>query len=264
MAETASGRALGLPALLAVLAIAGVASAQSTETSTTAWPIAAQPWLLNQDARVPAAMQVFSSSRLAFSAAGGEGWPVAGLPLSTGAALETITELGLGGSVSMQLSGLRGDEATGASGARVGMRWAPIAGRSTRVVVSGGLVQQLTRTGGAWASLALEQSIGIVRLATSLQAERTFAAESDPVDVRFAAGADVTLGGGLRAGIEYAARELEEAVSKGIDGGANQIFGAVVGARALGDRLALSMGPGLALGGTGIRPVGRVAMLWSF
>jgi hypothetical protein len=30
-------------------------------------------------------MQVFSSSRLAFSAAGGEGWPVARLPLFTGA-----------------------------------------------------------------------------------------------------------------------------------------------------------------------------------
>ncbi len=246
MAQTASGPALRVPALLAVLAIAGVASAQSTETSTTAWPIAVQPWLFNQDSRVPAAMQVFNSSRLAFSAGGGEGWPIAQLPLSTGAAFETVTELGLGGSVSLQLSGLRADEAVGASGARLGMRWAPVAWRSTRVVVSGGLV------------------IGIVRLATSVQAERSFTAASDPVDVRFAAGADVALGNGLWAGVEYAARELEEAVSKGNDGGANQIFGAVVGARTLGDRLALSMGPGLALGGTGIRPVGRVAMLWSF
>src|SRR6202171_3218390 len=91
--------------LLAVLAIAGVASAQSTETSTTAWPIAVPPWLFNQDSRVPAAMQVVSSSRLAFAAAGGEGWPVARLPLSTGAAVETVTELGVGGSVSLQALG---------------------------------------------------------------------------------------------------------------------------------------------------------------
>jgi hypothetical protein len=264
MAQTASGPATRVPALLAVLAIAGAASAESTETSTNAWPIAVQPWLFNQDSRVPGAMQVISSSRLAFSAAGGEGWPVARLPLSTGAAFETVTELGLGGSVSLQLSGLRGDEAVDASGARLGMRWAPIAWRSTRVAVSGGLVQQLTRTGGAWAAFALEQSIGIVRLATSVQAERSFTAASDPVDVRFAAGADVAIGNGLRAGVEYAARELEETVSRGNDGGANQMFGAVVGARTLGDRLALSLGPGLALGGTGIRPVGRVAMLWSF
>src|SRR5258708_5595874 len=208
-------------------------------------------------------MQVFSSSRLAFSAAGGEGWPIAQLPLSTGAAFETVTELGLGGSVSLQLSGLRADEAVGASGARLGMRWAPVAWRSTRVVVSGGLVQQLTRTGGAFATFALEQSIGIVRLATSVQAERSFTAASDPVDVRFAAGADVALGNGLWAGVEYAARELEEAVSKGNDGGANQIFGAVVGARTLGDRLALSMGPGLALGGTGVLPLGHTATHWS-
>jgi len=261
MAQTTS---MSVRALLAVFAIAAAASADSTETSTTAWPIAVQPWLFNEDSRLPAAMQVFSSSRLAFSAAGGEGWPIAGLPLSSGAALETVAELGLGGSVSMRLSGLRGDDAVGASGARLGMRWAPLAWRSTRVLVSGGLVQQLTRTGGAWATFALEQSIGIVRLATSVQAERSFTAASDPVDVRFAAGADVTLGDGLWAGVEYAARDLEEAVSNGRDGGANQIFGAVVGARALRDRLALSLGPGLALGGTGIRPVGRVAMLWSF
>jgi hypothetical protein len=76
MAQTASGPALRVPALLAVLAIAGVASAQSTETSTTAWPIVAQPWLFNQDSRVPAAMQVFSSSRLAFSAAEGRAGPL--------------------------------------------------------------------------------------------------------------------------------------------------------------------------------------------
>jgi hypothetical protein len=262
MAQTAS--TTRVPALLAALAIAGAASAQSTETSTAAWPIAVQPWLFNDNSRVPAAMQVFSSSRLAFSAAGGEGWPIARLPLSTGAAFETVTELGLGGSVSLQLSGLRGDEAVGASGARLGMRWAPVAWRSTRVVIAGGFVQQLTRTRGAWATAALEQSIGVVRLTTSVQAERTFTAASDPVDVRFAAGADVALGHGLRAGLEYAARELEETVSKGIDGGANQILGAVLGARTLGDKLALSMGPGLALGGTGVRPVGRVAMLWSF
>jgi hypothetical protein len=264
MAETAPEHAMNLRAFLAVLAIAGAASAQSLETSTTAWPIAVQPWLLNEDSRVPAALQVFSSSRLAFSAAGGEGWPTVGLPLSTGAAFEMITELGLGGSVSVQLSGLRGDDALGASGARLGMRWAPVAWRSTRVLVSGGVVQQLTRAGGAWATFALEQSIGIVRLASSVQAERSFTAAGDPVDVRFSAGADVILGSGLRAGVEYAARDLEEAVAKGNDGGANQVFGAVVGARALGDKLALSLGPGLALGGTSIRPVGRVAMLWSF
>jgi hypothetical protein len=189
-------------------------------------------------------MQVVSSSRLAFSAAGGEGWPVARLPLSTGAAFETVTELGFGGSVSLQVSGLRGDEAVDASGARLGMRWAPVAWRSTRVVVSGGLVQQLTRTGGAWAAFALEQSIGIVRLATSMQAERSFTAASDPVDVRFAAGADVTLGNGLRAGVEYVARELEETVSNGNDGGANQIFGAVVGARTPGRQARAFPGPG--------------------
>jgi hypothetical protein len=256
--------ALGVPALLAVIAIAGAAAAQDSETSTAAWPIAVQPWLFNENARVPAAMQVLSSARLAFSAAGGEGWPVAGLPLATGAAFETVTELGLGGSASLQISGLRGDQALGASGARVGMRWAPVAWRSTRVTFSGGLVQQLTRTGGAWATFAVEQSIGIVRLATSVQAERTFTAASDPVDVHFAAGADVALGHGLRAGVEYAVRDLEETVSKGTDGGANQILGAVVGARGLGDRLALSLGPGLALGESGVRAVGRVAMLWSF
>src|ERR1700682_6121842 len=128
--------------LLAVLAIAGVASAQSTETSTTAWPIAVPPWLFNQDSRVPAAMQVVSSSRLAFAAAGGEGWAVGRLALSPGGAAEA------------------GDEAVGASGSRLGMRLSPVAWRSTRLVVSGGLVQQLTRTGGAWATFALEQSIG--------------------------------------------------------------------------------------------------------
>lgn len=264
MRASASRHAVGLRGLFAVLALAGAASAQGLEASTTGWPIAVPSWIFNEDSRVPATMAALSSSRLAFSAAGGEGWPALGPPPSSGAAFETITQLGLGRSVSVQLSGLRGDEAAGASGARLGIRWAPIAWSSTRVFVSGGLVQQITRTGGAWATLALEQSVGTVRLTTSVQAEKSFAAASDPVDVRFAAGADVTLGWGLRAGVEYAARDLEEAGSIGNDGGASQIFGVVVGARALGDKLAFSVGPGLALGATGVRPVGRLAMLWSF
>lgn len=76
MTTTASGPAMSVRALLVVFAVAKMASAQNLETSTTAWPIAVQPWLFNEDSRIPAATQVFSSSRLTFSAAGGEGWTI--------------------------------------------------------------------------------------------------------------------------------------------------------------------------------------------
>lgn len=250
----------GSPALL----LAGAASADTTEVTSQGGAATLRPFLFNEDARIPGAMQVTGSSRLTFSPGGGRAWPLGLSPLSAGDAVETLTELGLGNSFSVQLSGLRGDEAIGASGGRLGLRWAPIASRRTRVVFSGGVLQQLTGTQGAWGTVAVEQGLGPVRVASSVQAQRVFAGASEAVDMLVTAGADVSLGRSLRAGFEYAARDLEEISTPGSEGGPGQIIGAVFGLRALDDKLALSAGPALALGAAGLRPVGRVALLWSF
>src|SRR3954467_7705009 len=90
-------------------------------------------WLFNEDAQMPAARQGVVLSRLTWSSqASRAARPFAANLGSPGPMVEVGGELGIGASLSLQAIGMQGvsyQTDSAATGAQIGFRWEPMAGR---------------------------------------------------------------------------------------------------------------------------------------
>jgi hypothetical protein len=230
-------------------------------------PVASSPWLFNDDVSLPSPLQGRVLSRFTLSGGASPTRPFATNLASPGAMLEVGSELGLLRGVSVQLVGVRGESYSsgeGATGAQLGVRWAPLASRSTRLVLSAGYLRELSGGDGAWGRVALEHELGLARLALSVHGERVFVQGRDSFDVMVTAGADMRVAGPLRAGIEYVGQDLEGLAEDDAEGGARHIVGGMLSLRLFSDRLSLVGGPAVALGGQSARALGRAAIAYAF
>jgi hypothetical protein len=183
--------------------------------------------------------------------------------------VEVGGELGIGGSLSLQAIGMQGaayQTDTASTGAQLGFRWAPLAGRwrSTRVIVGGGYLRELSGGDGAWANVAFEHDLGRTRLALSVRGDHSFGQGRDGMDLMVTAGARVQISELFHAGVEYLAQDLEGLAEDDAEGGASHLLGAVLGVRLLKDQLSIVGGPALGLGRSAARAMGRVAMALAF
>ena len=155
---------------------------------------------------------------------------------------------------------------TSATGAQLGFRWAPMGGRwpSTRLVVGGGYVRELSGGDGAWANVAFEQEVGRARFALSARGDHIFGQGRDGVDMMVTAGAQYQISPMLHAGVEYLAQDLEGLVEGDAEGGASHLLGLMAGIRLLKDQLSIVAGPALGLGRSAARAMGRVAIAVAF
>jgi hypothetical protein len=229
--------------------------------------VSSRTWLFNDDATLPAPHQGVAVSRLTYSGGNSPTRPFASNLASPGAMLELGAELGVVRGVSVQLIGMRGESYTsgdGATGAQLGIRWAPLATRSTRLVVGAGYLRELSGGDGAWGRVSLEHELGRARLALSVHGEHVFTPGRDGFDVMVTAGADMRIAGPLRAGIEYVGQDLEGLAQDDAEGGARHIVGGVLSVRLVSERLSLVGGPALGLGGPSPRAIGRAAIAYAF
>jgi hypothetical protein len=229
--------------------------------------VPARTWLFNDDVALPAPLQGVAVSRLTYSGGNSPTRPFAANLASPGTMLELGAELGVVRGLSVQLIGVRGESypyGDGATGAQLGIRWAALASRSTRLVVGAGYLRELSRGDGAWGRVALEHERGRARLALSVHGERVFTPGRDGFDVMVTAGADMRVAGPLRAGIEYVGQDLEGLAEPDAEGGARHIVGGMLSMRLLSDRLSLVGGPAVGLGGPSPRAIGRAAIAYGF
>ena len=230
-------------------------------------PVASRPWLFNDDVALPGPLQGRVASRFTLSGGASPTRPFASNLATPGAMLEVGAELGLVKGISVQLLGVRGESYSsgeGATGAQLGVRWAALASRSTRLVLSAGYLRELSGGDGAWGRVGLEQELGPARLALAVHGEHVFVPGRDGFDVMVTAGADVRVVGPLRAGIEYVGQDLEGLAEDDADGGARHIVGGMLSVRLFSDRLSLVGGPAVALGGPSARAIGRAAIAYAF
>src|SRR5262245_51741188 len=230
-------------------------------------PVASRPWLFNDDVALPAPLQGKFVSRMTYSAGNSPTRPFASNLASPGATLELGAELGVVRGVSLQLTGVRGESYTsgeGATGGQLGIRWAALASRSTRLVLSAGYLRELSGGDGAWGRVGLEHDLGLARLALSVHGEHVFVPGRDGFDVMVTAGADMRVVGPLRAGIEYVGQDLEGLAEDDAEGGARHIVGGMLSVRLFSERLSLVGGPAVALGGPSARAIGRAAIAYAF
>ena len=224
-------------------------------------------WLFNDEARVPAPMQALAYSRLTYSAGSSPTRPFATNLGNPGAMLELGGEIGLFRGVSIQFTGAQGEvqnSSSSGTGAQVGLRWAALQQRTTRLVVSAGYLHELTGGDGAWSNLMFEQDIGRVRMALSVLGEHVFGQGRDGIDVMVRAGVDTALVGPLRLGFEYVGQDLEEIEGEEAEGGARHIVAGVIGVRFLSERLSIVGGPAVNLAAEGNRILGRLAIAYTF
>jgi hypothetical protein len=91
-----------------------------------------------------------------------------------------------------------------------------------------------------------------------------FASGRDPVDVLVMAGASFAVTGPLRAGLEYVAQDLEEAVGDGAESGARQFLGPTVALELMARRLSIVAGPALGIGPQSPAYSGRVSLAYEY
>jgi hypothetical protein len=134
----------------------------------------------------------------------------------------------------------------------------------THLVVSGGYLRELNGGDGAWVRVSLAQDVGRLRVGATIHGEHVFASGRDPVDVLVMAGASFAVTGPLRAGVEYVAQDLEEAVGDGAEGGARQFLGPTVALEAMGRHLAIVAGPALGIGPQSPAYSGRMSIAYEY
>jgi hypothetical protein len=225
-------------------------------------------WLLGDSDRVPAPLHAVAFSRFTFTSEGSPTRPFAtglGSPAST---VELGGELGLLPGLSVVAVGLRGEEwssRSAASGALAGLRWAPLAaGAPLQLVASAGWLHELGGHEGAWGRVSLGWRSGDLRTTLAAHGEHVFAGGRDGIDLMVLAGASYGLTRWLRAGVEYVGQDLESALEDDAEGGARHLLGPTAALSLLGDRLTVTAGPAVALGGGSTHLLGRINLAAGF
>jgi hypothetical protein len=239
-------------------------------------PPVTRTWLLNDEARIPGALQSIVSTRFSYSAGDSVSRPFASNLSLSHQTVEVGGELGLGRGFSIQAIGVQGQSslingqavANGdqSVGALLGVRWSalPASFRSTQLVVSAGYLRDLNEQNGAWARLTFGQDLGAARLTASLHGEHLFSTGRDGLDLMLTAGATYRVWESLRLGVEYVGQDLEESSGNAAEGGARHIAGPVVSATFFKDHLSVVAGPAFTLGAQPGRALVRGGLAYSF
>jgi hypothetical protein len=167
--------------------------------------------------------------------------------------------------LSLAASGFGGGDQLG-FGALAGLRFEPFQGAwtSTHLVFSGGYLHELNGGDGAWVRVSLAQDVGRLRLGATVHGEHVLASGRDPVDLLVMAGASYAVTGPLRAGIEYVAQDLEEAVDDGAEGGTRQFLGPTLALELMGRHLSIVAGPALGIGSQSPAYSGRMSLAYEY
>ncbi len=245
-----------------------------TAPARPAAPPVPRTFLFLDEPRVPAPLQVTALSRVTVaSGAAGFTRPFAATTAAPGLTTERGGELGVLPGVSLAASGVLGEAASpsapatgqGAVGALVGARLSLLpAAWSTRAVVSGGYLRELSSSSGVWGRVAASQDVGRFRLASMAHVEHVLASKRDGIDLMLSAGANVRVADGLRVGAEYVAQDLEGAIDGAEVEGMRHFACGTVTLALLGERLTLGIGPAIGLSPNSPRALGRAQAGWSF
>jgi len=224
-------------------------------------------WLYADDARTPGVMRSIAFSRTTFTASDAAARPFASDLAHPGAVLEAGAEVGLARGLSLQAVGLNdslGLIASPQSGMMTGLRFAPFGEGPTRLVASGGYMNELGGAHGAWGRLSVARDVGRARFATSVYGEHVFSPTRDSLDVMVTAGVNYQVAGPVRLGAEYVAQDIEEAFDDGSEGGIRHFVGPTVGLDLLHHSLAITAGPAAGLSYGSPTALGRAAVAMSF
>lgn len=254
--------------VLAALSLARAASAQEKPAGER--DPNTRSWLYVDDAVVASPLRTIAFSRITYtSSTDAAARPFASDLAHPGAIFEAGAEIGIAPSLSLAASGASdalGLSASPASGMSAGLRFAPFRTLrgGTRVVMSGGYLNELSGNHGVWTKLALARDFGRARVAFSAYGEHVFATMRDAVDLMVVAGVSYRVLGSLRAGVEYVAQDLEGAIDPEEVEGMRHFLGPTLGLELMKERLAITAGPAAGLSAHSPYAVGRAAIAYSF
>jgi hypothetical protein len=259
---------LGVAVATCAVAFASAARAESpqeTTVSTAPLEVAPRIWLYLDDPTLPEAMHALAFARATYTRDDSPTRPFGANVSRPGGVVEAGGEVGLLPRLSLAASGFGGGDQLG-FGALAGLRFEPFqrAWTSTHLVFSGGYLHELNGGDGAWVRASVAQDVGRLRLGATVHGEHVFASGRDAVDLLVMAGASFAVTGPLRAGIEYVAQDLEEAVDDGAEGGTRQFLGPTLALELMGRHLSIVAGPALGIGPQSPAYSGRMSLAYEY
>jgi hypothetical protein len=228
-----------------------------------------RPWLYLDDPTLPSPLAVVVFSRATLGGADASpARPFGSDAAHAGGLVESGAEVGLLPWLSIAASGYASTVAPigeGGAGLVAGLRVAPFAGDGpTRLVLSAGVLRDLTGAAGAWGRVAVSRDWCALRLAATVHGERIFATGRDSADVGASAGASYAATRTLRLGVEYVGQDLEEMVDNEAEGGARHFLGPTVALELLEKRLTINVGPAVGVSRSGVSGAGRAGIGYAF